>query len=138
MLKRVSGLRKPGRMTSMPDLWKRLFFPGGHNEGSTSGEKEVNWSLSYAQCKVQVAVRRPSSFAEAESIAGQIKAGQAVVVNLEGLPLPTARRLVDYLSGATYGLDGNMEKVGAFIFLFTPPGVNIHVRDLFTGLSTEE
>ncbi|HHV58479.1 MAG TPA: cell division protein SepF [Firmicutes bacterium] len=117
----------------MPDLWKRVRSLVGKRQGTAAGADEGGDVLDPPPGEVRVAVRRPASFAEAEPIAAQIKEGQAVVVNLEGLPLATAQRLVDYLSGATYALDGNLKKVGASIFLFTPPGVNIHVRDLMGG-----
>lgn len=81
--------------------------------------------------EVRVVVRRPRSFAESEPIAALVKAGQAVVVNFEGVPVETAQRIVDYLCGATYALEGNMEKIGSAIFLFTPADVDIHARDLF-------
>lgn len=124
-------------MTEMPDLWEKVRSLIGKRGGSVSGPAELKVRLDPSPSEVRVVVRRPTSFAEAESIAAQIKAGQAVVLNLEGLALETARRLVDYLSGVTYGLDGNQEKVGASIFLFTPPGVNIHVRDLLRGFDSK-
>ncbi|MDK2784719.1 MAG: cell division inhibitor SepF [Bacillota bacterium] len=120
-------------MTEMPDLWEKVRSLIGKRGVPVSGPTELKVRLDPPPSEVRVVVRRPTSFAEAESIAAQIKAGQAVVLNLEGLALETAQRLVDYLSGVTYGLDGNQEKVGASIFLFTPPGVNIHVRDLLRG-----
>lgn len=120
----------------MPDLWEKVRSLIGKRGVSVSEPAELQVHLNPSPGEVRVVVRRPTSFAEAESIAAQIKAGQAVVLNLEGLALETARRLVDYLSGVTYGLDGNQEKIGASIFLFTPPGVNIHVRDLLRGFET--
>lgn len=122
----------------MPDLWKKLLALVGKREGAVARADEPGAFLHPVKGEVRVVVRRPASFAEAESMAAQIKAGRAVVINLEGLPLATARRLVDYLSGATYGLGGNLEKVGASIFLFTPPGVDIHVKDLFGSDLTDE
>lgn len=101
--------------------------------GKGGGTGEDDPVVAAPQGEVRVVIRRPHSFDEAEGIAALIKDGQAVVVNLEGLALETAQRLVDYLCGATYALDGNLEKVGASIFLFTPAGVNIHVRDLLPG-----
>ncbi|NMA54910.1 MAG: cell division protein SepF [Firmicutes bacterium] len=110
----------------MSDLWSKIRnLVRGDIENKT-----VNVN-KHPTPEVNVVVRRPSSFAEAEPIAALVKGGQAVVVNFEGVPMDTAQRLVDYLSGATYALDGNMEKIGTAIFLFAPLDVNIQSRDLF-------
>lgn len=115
----------------MPDLWSKIH--GLIDRGKEDAMDEDNESLNGRSlpAEVRVVIRRPHSFAESESLAALVKEGQAVVVNLEGVPVGIAQRLVDYLSGATYAIDGNMEKVGTSIFLFAPAGVNIHVRDLF-------
>lgn len=115
----------------MPDLWSRIQKLVSKEDRNAFEDDNEEFDRRSLPAEVRVVVRRPSSFAESEAIAALVKAGQAVVVNLEELPMETARRLVDYLSGATYALDGNMEKVGAAIFLFAPADVNIHVRDLF-------
>lgn len=125
-----------GRMNKMPDLWSRiqkLIDKGKENAIDEDAENLIRQSLPSG---VRVVVRRPHSFAESESIAALVKNGQAVVVNLEDVPIEVAQRLVDYLCGATYALNGNMEKVGTSIFFFAPAGVDIHVRDFF-GLNDE-
>ena len=115
----------------MPDLWSRIHELIDKGKENAIDEDNENLSRRSLPAEVRVVVRRPQSFAEGESIAALVKDGQAVVVNLEGVPAQTAQRLVDYLSGATYAVDGNMEKIGTCIFLFAPADVNIHVRDLF-------
>ncbi|MGI6128678.1 MAG: cell division protein SepF [bacterium] len=115
----------------MPGLWRRIHKMIGKDKENDIFENNTDWLDQSLSPEVRVVVRRPRSFAESESIAAMVKNGQAVVVNLEGVPAQTAQRLVDYLSGATYAIDGNMEKIGMGMFLFAPPEVNIHVRDLF-------
>lgn len=119
----------------MPDLWRKIRQLLNRDDRDLLDENnEQNEGPSTPE--VRVVVRRPNSFAESEAIAALVKSGQAVVVNFEGVPVDTAQRLVDYFCGATYALDGNMEKIGAAIFLFAPMDVNIHMRDLF-GLDAE-
>ncbi|HKM40195.1 MAG TPA: cell division protein SepF [bacterium] len=121
----------------MPNLWSKIRRLIEKEEESMVLQHETDWATqNHATPEVQVVVRRPCSFDEGESIAALIKSNQAVVVNFEGLPVDIAQRLVDYLSGATYALDGNMEKIGMAIFLFAPVDVNIHIRD-FLGLNMD-
>ena len=115
----------------MPDLWSKIYKFINKDDKRALDEENVEFNGPSLPTEVRVAVRHPRSFAEGESIAALVKAGQAVVVNFEGVPVEIAQRLVDYLCGATYVLNGNMEKVGPSIFLFTPMDVDIHARDLF-------
>ena len=67
----------------------------------------------------------PNSFEEAQSIADQLKNRRPVIVNLENAEKVLAKRIVDFISGTTYALNGNMQKVGNGIFLFVPTNVDI-------------
>ena len=51
--------------------------------------------------------------------------GRTVVINMEGLNVDTAQRIIDFTSGSTYALHGNLQKISNFIFLATPNGVDI-------------
>ena len=70
-------------------------------------------------------VMQPESFEDARGIADHLKTKKPVIINLEGLDTDVARRVVDFLSGAVYGLDGNIQKVAAGIFLIAPYNVSI-------------
>src|SRR3990170_1157299 len=54
-----------------------------------------------------------------------VKARRPVFVNLQGVEQDLARRIVDFLSGGTYALDGHLQRVGEEMFLFTPSNVAI-------------
>ncbi|SHK09663.1 cell division protein SepF [Desulforamulus aeronauticus] len=73
----------------------------------------------------RVVVCEPASFDEAQNIADNLKNRRAVVVNLEKAGAEQARRIVDFVSGTTFALSGNMEKVGQNIFLFVPNNIDI-------------
>ena len=120
----------------MPDLWTRILKLIDKGKENAIDEDIESLGGQSLPAGVRVVVRRPHSFAESESIAALLKSGQAVVVNFEGIPIEVAQRLVDYLCGAAYAVNGSMEKVGTSIFFFAPAGVDIHVRDLF-GLGDE-
>lgn len=75
--------------------------------------------------QLQVVVMTPESFDEARDIADFLKTKKPVVINLENIDREISRRIVDFLSGAVYALDGNIQKVSAGIFLVTPYNVSI-------------
>ncbi|MEW6155448.1 MAG: cell division protein SepF [Actinomycetota bacterium] len=67
----------------------------------------------------------PSGFNDAKDIGDRLKNGQPVIVNLQGVDRDLARRLIDFSSGLTYGLGGQMEKVADSVFLLTPSNVEV-------------
>lgn len=79
----------------------------------------------HTQKQMRVIVMEPGSFEEAQSIADQLKNRRPVIINLENADRNLAKRIVDFISGTTYALNGNMQKVGNGIFLFVPSNVDI-------------
>ncbi|SHE56618.1 cell division protein SepF [Desulforamulus putei] len=75
--------------------------------------------------QLRVVVCEPTSFDEAQNIADNLKNRRAVVVNLERAGSEQARRIVDFISGTTFALSGDMQKVGQNIFLFVPSNIDI-------------
>ena len=55
----------------------------------------------------------------------RLLSGRTVILNLEGLDLEVAQRLIDFTSGATFAIDGNLQKISNYIFLITPANVDI-------------
>lgn len=90
-----------------------------------SGRKNAQVVSIHSQKQIRVVVMEPSSFEEAQNIADQLKSRRPVIVNLENAEKVLAKRIVDFISGTTYALNGNMQKVGNGIFLFVPTNVDI-------------
>lgn len=67
---------------------------------------------------------RPRRFDQAQEVADAFKAGQPVIMNLEGCERDVARRLIDFASGICYALDGSMEKVANGVYLLKPTGAH--------------
>lgn len=67
----------------------------------------------------------PRSYDETQEIADHLRARRAVVVNLQRVRQDLAVRIVDFLSGTVYALNGGITKVGPNIFLCTPESVEI-------------
>lgn len=76
-----------------------------------------------------VAVRRPQSFEDARVAADGLKEGRQQIVNLERTPQDLAERIIDFLNGVTYALNGFVEKVGDRVYLFAPSNTVIDVPD---------
>lgn len=62
----------------------------------------------------------PESFDEARNICQFLRLNQAVIVNLENMNKDNAQRIVDFISGSVYSLDGGIKKISAGIFVVTP------------------
>lgn len=92
--------------------------------GPSSRKKGAVLSL-HAQRQMRVVIAEPRTFDEVQEIADHLKNRRPVVVNLEKAEPDLARRIVDFLMGTTYGLNGGLQKVGAGIFLFVPSNVDI-------------
>lgn len=74
----------------------------------------------------KMVVLEPKGFEEAPALVDNLKSRKPVIVNLEKLEGDTARKIFDFLSGATYALNGNVQKVANNIFIFAPENVDIN------------
>jgi len=74
---------------------------------------------------MEVCVIRPTSVEDAREITETLLGGRTVILNLEGLDLEIAQRIIDFTSGATYAIFGNLQKISNYIFLVTPTNVDI-------------
>lgn len=83
--------------------------------------------------QLQVVLVKPERYDQVSEIADHLRDKKAIVLNLETANKDVARRLVDFLSGCAYALDGKIKKVAAFTYLITPYHVGI-VGDLVEEL----
>ncbi len=73
----------------------------------------------------KMVVIEPKSFDECPKLVDNLKAKKPVIINLEKVESDTARKIFDFLSGATYALNGNVQKVANNIFIFAPENVDV-------------
>jgi cell division inhibitor SepF len=71
----------------------------------------------------------PTGFNDAKEIGDRLKSSQPVILNLQGVDRELCRRLIDFASGVTYGLGGQMEKVADQVFLLTPTNVEVSAEE---------
>ena len=74
---------------------------------------------------MQVCVIKPTSVEEEMEIVETLLEGRTVVINMEGLNIEIAQRIIDFTCGATFAIHGNLQKITNYIFLATPNGVDI-------------
>ena len=67
----------------------------------------------------------PSTFQDSRKAASDLVASKAVIVNLEDLDKDSARRMVDFLSGVVFAMDGEVQKIAQGAYVFCPPNVFI-------------
>lgn len=74
---------------------------------------------------LRVMVLEPRTFEEVQQVADHLKERRPVIVSLESVDRDLSKRIIDFVSGTTYALDGNVQRIGESIFLFTPSNVSI-------------
>ena len=73
----------------------------------------------------KLVVIEPKGFDECSKLVDSLRSRKPIIVNLEHLDSDTARKIFDFLGGATYALNGNVQKVANNIFVFAPENVAI-------------
>ncbi|MBQ7718825.1 MAG: cell division protein SepF [Clostridia bacterium] len=79
----------------------------------------------HATTQLEVAVLQPQTYEDAREIADRLKTKRAVVINLEELAKEDAIKVLDFVSGVVYALEGDIQKVSSGIFLIAPYNVSI-------------
>ena len=84
-----------------------------------------NRTVKALTSKFKLMVIEPKGFDECSKLVDSLKSRKPIIVNLEKLDSDTARKIFDFLGGATYALNGNVQKVANNIFVFAPENVSI-------------
>ena len=74
---------------------------------------------------MEVCVIKPTSVEDAREITDTLLDNRTVLLNMEGLDLDLAQRIIDFTSGSTYAIDGNLQKISHYIFILTPRNVDV-------------
>ena len=74
---------------------------------------------------MEVCVIRPKSMEDAREITETLLDECTVVLNMEGLDLDIAQRIIDFSSGSCYAIHGSLQKISNYIFIITPESVDI-------------
>ena len=72
-----------------------------------------------------VKVIRPQTFNEAQLVADFLKEGKTIVVNLEGIEISQAQRIIDFIGGASFAIDGTLRAISNNIFIVAPGNIEV-------------
>ncbi len=92
----------------------RLF--GGKTKSTVSAAKKPS---------VEVTMIKPSSMDDSRTICDYLLEGKAVVLNMEGLHMEVAQRIIDFTSGSVYAIGGDLQKISSYIFIASPDNVEL-------------
>jgi cell division inhibitor SepF len=74
---------------------------------------------------MEVCVIKPTTVEEARELTDTLLSNRTVVLNLEGLNVDIAQRIIDFTSGSCYAIRGNLMKISHYIFVITPANVDV-------------
>ncbi|MCR5175969.1 MAG: cell division protein SepF [Anaerovibrio sp.] len=106
----------------------------GMGSGSTSIREGSNVA-AMASSMMKVHVIEPKTIDDCQQIANFLKEKRPVVINLEKVEEQTAIRIIDFISGTIYAIDGAVTKISRNVWLFAPKNVNITVSQQNHGLT---
>ncbi|MBC8140244.1 MAG: cell division protein SepF [Armatimonadetes bacterium] len=116
--------RSPIRATSGGGYDARMSGGSASYAQGTSARRGETIRIAAAR-EDSITVMPVTSFADIQKCADRLKSGEPQIVNLEHTPPEVAERLIDFLNGVTYALDGYVEKIADGAYLFTPAHILI-------------
>lgn len=96
-----------------------------HAKPASSKVTPMRQPARRSSVNMEVCVIKPTSVEDSREITETLLSGRTVILNLEGLDLEIAQRIIDFTSGATFAISGNLQKISNYIFLVTPTNVDI-------------
>lgn len=75
--------------------------------------------------KSEVYVIKPQEISESQTVTDFLKSGKTIVINMEGLELAPAQRIIDFIGGACYALNGSLQAITANIFIAAPDSIEV-------------
>ncbi|MFA6431547.1 MAG: cell division protein SepF [Candidatus Margulisiibacteriota bacterium] len=96
------------------------------------GKREVKIDGGY-----EIMVYEPKIYEDSLNISTNLRAGSPVIVNLKHLDPNEGTRLIDFVCGTAYAIDGHMMKIGESIFLFAPGAIAINSSEERVSISEE-
>lgn len=120
--------KKPSRKERREEQMQRSetnFEVTEKRQKNTNKITPITKNKRQGQQGMEVCVIKPSAIEDELEITETLLNGRTVVINMEGLNVEVAQRIIDFTSGATFAMRGNLQKISNYIFLATPNGVDI-------------
>lgn len=109
------------RVDRTPDLERASRTSGAPLRSVPTGAA----SVTPVAPQVKMHIAKPKSFTEAQGLADKFKEGTPIILDLTATQPDLSKRLIDFASGLTYGLDGGLQKVSDKVFMLTPHNVEV-------------
>ena len=97
--------------------WYKPYANGSWFDGGMERKRKASSS--------EVFVIKPQEFDDAQTVVDFLKRGKAIVINMEGLQLEPAQRIIDFIGGACYGIEGDLKAISANIFIAVPNSIEV-------------
>ncbi|MEA1960964.1 MAG: cell division protein SepF [Bacillota bacterium] len=91
----------------------------------TESKASHNIVSIHSNKNLKVVICEPEKFDEVQALADHLKNRRQIILNLENTPPEASQRIIDFISGAVYALDGQTQKLGKSIFMFAPSNIDI-------------
>ncbi len=115
------GLQEEEILEEEEEMLEEDQFPSRKHKG----HHQANNLVLHSQKNIKVVLQEPRSYEETQEIADHLRLHRPVIVNLQRINTEQARRVVDFLSGCVYALNGQIIKIGPSIFFCTPENIDI-------------
>ncbi len=114
----------PAPSYGLRDTGRDMDYTPAPRKSSAKNNNPQVYSIN-TNVQMQVVIIKPECYEDAQEICDQIKTKRPVVVNLEKVEYPVAQRIMDFLSGTCYSLEGSIQRVANNIFIIAPENVDI-------------
>ena len=104
---------------------RRFGSSAGPVDRSESSAVSRQVKKQYSEAGMEVCIIKPTSVNDAREVTDTLLANSTVVLNLEGLDVEIAQRIIDFTSGSCYAVHGNVMKISHYIFVITPANVDV-------------
>jgi cell division protein sepF len=123
--RKSSGVTDIGSRTRRPETGANLSgFPDfSSSTGGTSSAASIDNVV--AAYRMNVVVIEPQTFDDAQQVAANLQKKKPVVLNFEKTEKSVANRIIDFISGTTYALNGDIKKISNNVILCAPSNVNV-------------
>ena len=98
---------------------------GGLSADKNESPSSRQLKKQYSEAGMEVCIIKPTSVNDAREVTDTLLANSTVVLNLEGLDVEIAQRIIDFTSGSCYAVHGNVKKISHYIFVITPANVDV-------------
>ena len=107
-------------------IGKLIGLDGGDLDNETQEDEYYTVEKEDVPKENEMILLEPRAYSESQQIADHLKRRNSVVVNLKRVTSDQAKRIIDFLSGCIYAINGTMQKVGVGIYLCTPNNVTVN------------